>query len=366
MRAAALAVLLASATAKPVKPTDKVLGAKAFDALASTAVPIPTWTLSNGVQFPVMMLNTADLSPELIQRSITKAHDLGITNIDFHLGAEREGVAAAIKTLGRGSLFLTTKLDKPDAAIVTAAEGAALARETLEAEYAALGVDTIDMLLLKDSATCEVMQGQWAVLEEYLAAGKARSLGTYNYCQFSLDCLAETATQMPMVNFLLRHVGMGVDATGIIEYGESLGIKTATYGTLGEPVALDEVLLNTTMRQIADTYGRTVEEVALKWNVQSGYAVTSRITSDYAPDNEPQGSWCTRDCDAALTAMSQAYEWELEDEDMATLNAMSFTAYTQSPTYYSSEGCPASFGVSVYPTTSACSKWMPKYASAWC
>ena len=99
--------------------------------------------------------------------------------------------------------------------------------------------------------------------------------------------------------------------------------------------------------------------------MQSGYAVTSRINSDYAPDNE-QGSWCSNDCMTALTAMSEAYSWELSDAEMETLDAMSFTAVSQSPTYYSSEGCPDSFGVSVYPTASACSKWLPNYASAWC
>ena len=51
------------------------------------------------------------------------------------------------------------------------AEAAELAQQTLDDEFAALGTDHVDILLLKDSATCEVMQAQWKVLESALAAG---------------------------------------------------------------------------------------------------------------------------------------------------------------------------------------------------
>ena len=333
----------------------------------------PKEVVGLAAQYPFQFaVNTADLSAEQVKRSIALAVEKGITAVDFHLGSsdngalEREGVARAVRSIGREKLTLITKLDKPN--MTDPAEAAALAASTLDDEFEALGVASVDVLLLKDSATCSVMQAQWAVLEEALAAGRAHALGVYNYCEFGLKCLLATATTPPAYNFLMRHVGMGPDATGIIAFGAARGIKTVTYGTLGEPTALTELLTSSVVRAIAEAHGRSVEEVALQWNAQAGFAISSRITADYAPDNEPHGtSYCTADCDAALTAMAQLGQWDLTAEEVAQLDALAFNAYPQSPEYYSSTGCPESFGVSDHPTASACSgHGAGSVESSWC
>lgn len=282
---------------------------------AETTIDDSTWTLRGGVSYPKMALNTADLSPELIVRTIKLGVSLGLRNVDFHLGDERKGVAAALKAgVSRDDLFLVTKLDKPPSDMLDPEEAAKLARDTLEDELTQLGTD-VDMLLLKDSTSCPVMLAQWAVLEEYLAAKRVKALGTYNYCEFSLDCLLGNATVPPSINYLMRHVGMGPDATGIIAYGEARGVKMAAYGSLGEPIALPELLTDPTLRSVADKYGRSVESVALRWNVQAGHAVSNRLSADYAPDNLPDGqAYCEASCAPALTAMSEVYDWSLEPE----------------------------------------------------
>ena len=323
-----------------------------------------TWTLPGGVEYPLLAINTADLSVEAVDRAVRLAWSHGLRSVDFHLGDEREGLSRALAAIPRQDLFLTTKLDKPPANMTDPLAAAALARRTLDDELGALGVASVDMLLLKDSATCEVMQAQWAVLEEMLAAGRARALGTYNYCEFSLSCLLANATTPPAVNYLMRHVGMGADATGIIAFGAAHGIRTAAYGTLGEPVALPELLSSPTLGEIADAHGRSVEEVALRWNFQAGFAISSRITADYAPDNAPPHGFCTEDCGAAIAAMAQVDDWALTQAEVAQLDALRLEQYPQSPTYYSSTGCANSFGVSDHPTASACSSSLPR--SSWC
>ena len=131
----------------------------------------------------------------------------------------------------------------------------------------------------------------------------------------------------------------------------------------GSTTALVELLTSKPLKQIAADHGRTVEEVALRWNVQSGFPVTTRVTADYAPNNTPNGtSHCTDDCSAAIGAMAEVDEWSLSADEMATLDDLRFTNYTQSPTYYSSAGCNASFGVSEHPVDSAC----VLAESAWC
>lgn len=155
---------------------------------------------------------------------------------------------------------------------------------------------------------------------------------------------------------------MGRDATGLITFGEARGIRTVAYGTLGEPIALQELLQDPTLKKIAAAHKRSVEEVALKWNLQSGYAISNRPTADYAPDNAPYGQVCTDACRASITAMRDAFDWDLSRQEMAQLDALAFDAYPQSPTYYSSAGCPNSFGVSDHPTQSSCKT----LKAAWC
>ena len=327
-----------------------------------TYVPskLPSWSLGNGVEYPLVALNTASLSVEETARTIGVGLAMGIKNVDFHLGLEREGVALAVTVLGRENLFLVTKLDKPPATMTDPAEAAALAQKVIDDELGALGSD-IDMLLMKDSASCPVMQAQWKVLELAMYAGKTRSLGVYNFCQFSLDCILATARTPPAVNYIMRHVGMGPDATGLIAYNEAHGIKTAAYGTIGEPTALASVLADPTLNAIAAAHGKSPEEVALKWNLQSGYAVSNRLTADYAPSNPKPGSFCTKHCEVGIKGMAEAFTWELTADEMAALDAIVIDDYPQSPTYYSSSGCPASFGVSAHPTESVCPG-----GSAWC
>ena len=336
-------------------------------------------SLAGGVSLPMLSMNTADLSAEQVERAIELGLSLGLRSVDFHLGStepgarEREGVGRVIASRGRDALFLITKLDKPPANMTDPAAAAALARSTLESELAALGGDgTVDMLLLKDSSSCAVMRAQWEVLEEALAAGRTRALGTYNFCAFSLDCLLTANGGLPAVrtppamNFLMRHVGMGPDVNGLIAYGAARGVRTAAYGTLGEPIALPELLASPTLQRVARRHNQTVESVAVRWNVQAGYAISSRLTADFAPSNTPTGARCTADCAAALRAMANVHDWALTDADMAALDALRLDQPPQAPTYYSSAGCPGGFADATvdHPTLSACAN--STSASSWC
>lgn len=327
---------------------------------------VPTWLLPEyGMEYPTVAANTAALSAEQTEAMVLRALSLGITNIDVHLGgSEREGLSAALRRVDREEVFIVTKIDRPPANTTDPAAAAQLVRDTVAREWPLLGVDAVDVLLLKDSASCPVMQSQWAALEGLLAEGKARALGTYNYCQSALKCLLATAETPPAFNYIMRHVGMGPDSTSLIQYGEARGIRTVTYGTLGEPVALPELLTHPVLMDIAARHGRSVEEVALRWNLQAGFAVSNRPSADYAPANAPFGMVCPGpggDCDAGLQGMQEAFTWELTRADMARLDEVRIDQWSQSPTYYGSAGCESSFEAVEHPIASSCrvvgAKW---------
>ena len=69
---------------------------QAIHAVDDAAIP-DTWTLSGGVKFPTLALNTAGLSAGASATAFRKALAAGITHVDFHPGIERDGVAAVLK-----------------------------------------------------------------------------------------------------------------------------------------------------------------------------------------------------------------------------------------------------------------------------
>ena len=152
---------------------------------------------------PKLALNTVGLSAEESERAVRYAVQAGMTHIDFHPGKERDGVAAYMSKGGnRKGLFLNTKIRKapPGTSPEDAAERT---RKQIDEDLQVLGVRSVDMLMLRDSPDCEVIQAQWSVLEDALASGKTRSLGVINFCEKSLTCLLKTAKVKPALNYYM-------------------------------------------------------------------------------------------------------------------------------------------------------------------
>lgn len=173
-------------------------------ALAAPINPIPTWNLENGVMMPLLALNTVGLTADEAERAVAFAVQNGMTHLDFHPGKERDGVAQylAHNEGSRSKLFLNTKIRKAPPG-TSVEEAAARVRTQIAEDLKALNVDQVDMLMLRDSPDCDVMQAQWKVLEDALSAGQTRSLGVINYCERALTCLLETARVEPALNYYM-------------------------------------------------------------------------------------------------------------------------------------------------------------------
>ena len=167
---------------------------------------IPAWQLDNGVAFPLLALNTAGLSLEGSATATRLALEAGITNIDFHPGQERDGVARALASLSptlASQAFLTTKIGSYPG--ISPEDAAKSCRRQIDADLQALGRERVDMLMLRDSPDCAVMQAQWKALESAVKAGKARSIGVVNYCEAALGCVLDVCTIPPALNYFMLH-----------------------------------------------------------------------------------------------------------------------------------------------------------------
>jgi len=288
---------------------------------------------------PTLALNTVALSLDDTARAVSLAISTGISHIDFHPGKERDGVAKVIASgVDPKSMFLTTKINKAPPG-TSPAEAAGMVREQIAEDLAALGVDRVDMLMLRDSPDCKVIQAQWAALEAARAAGQCRAIGVINFCEKALTCVLETAKVKPAVNYYMLHAGMGPDAHGLRSFGEEQGIRTFAYGALGEPAPSEELLSSSILRKLGNKYKRSPVEVALRWVVQTGVAVSVRPTSDYALGRGPLRPGIL--IRAGIKERAAVFKWSMTDGEMAQLDAM--TTPDGNPTLFSSDGCPGNF-----------------------
>ena len=309
-----------------------------YAAMDGSSSSIPEWTLEGGVKMPILALNTVGLSVDETERAVRLAKKEGITHVDFHPGKERDGVAQYIAKEGtRDGLFLNTKIRKAPPG-TSPSDAAERTRSQIEEDFKVLGVDSVDMLMLRDSPDCGVIQAQWAVLEDALAAGKTRSIGVINFCQSALTCVLQTAKVKPALNYYMLHVGMGSDAHGLRTFGESKGIRTFAYGAVGEPGPSQELLTNPLLKQMGDAHGKSPEEIALRWVTQSGAAVSVRPTTQFGLGT----SQCNGPlCEDGIKARANSFTWSLSKKEMKQLNAM--TSPDDNPTLFSSSGCPNAF-----------------------
>ena len=209
-----LSILLSSLSLLPQQVNRRaVLGGTAACWMApsvpasAAAQPVSkAWTLAKGVAMPTLALNTAGLTAAGSDLALREAAAAGIMHVDFHPGIERDGVAKALGSLDRSSLFLTTKIRKPPVGTAPEAAGE-LVQKQLDEDLKVLGVDSVDMLMLRDSPDPAVMQAQWAGMEAVLAAQKTRAVAVINYCEGSLRTILATAKTPPALNYIMQHVG---------------------------------------------------------------------------------------------------------------------------------------------------------------
>lgn len=133
---------------------------------------------------------------------------------------------------------------------------------------------------------------------------------------------------------------MGRDPRGLLSFGESRGIRTFAYGAVGEPGPNPELLGDPLLQTIGKAHDKTPEQVALRWILQSGAAVSVRPTLEFGLGQ----STCAGDSDECyngLVRRASSFSWSLTDKEMKQLDAL--TSPNENPTLFSSAGCPDAF-----------------------
>ncbi len=245
-----------------------------------------TLTLSNGVQIPKLGLGTWMIDDGKAAAAVRATTEIGYRHIDTAqaYGNER-GVGEGVRASGiaRDKLFVTTKLD-------AGIKDYEKAKAAIDGSLKTLGLDHIDLMIIHSPQPWSEFHGEnryfegnveaWRALEEAYGAGKLRSIGVSNFQKVDIDNLIEHASVKPMINQILAHVSN--TPFDLIAYLESQNIVVEAYSPVGHGKILD----NPEFRKMAERYGVSVPQLAIRYVLQLGLvALPKTANPDHMRNN---------------------------------------------------------------------------------
>ncbi|TIC85153.1 aldo/keto reductase [Nocardioides sp. GY 10113] len=219
---------------------------------------MPTVTLVNGVTMPVLGFGVYQVPPEETERVVADALAAGYRHLDTAAAyGNEEGVGRAIAASGvpREELFVTTKLWVQDT-------GERATSAAAESSLRALGLDYLDLYLIHQPYGD--YYGSWRAMEHLQDRGLTRAIGVSN---FHLDRLVDLIVHndvTPAVNQVETHpFYQRYDEHGAMA---ERGVQHESWGPFAE--GRNNLFGDPLLGEIAETHGRTVAQVVLRWLVQ--------------------------------------------------------------------------------------------------
>lgn len=265
--------------------------------MEGATVNIPKVTLRNGVEVPQLgfgLYKIAEGADELVKSAIQLGYR-HLDNAQVYWNEDQVGRGWCATGIAREELFITSKLGNANHEPEAARESFAKTLEDLQTDYVDLFLIhwPVPMLYGGDVGM------PWAVLEEFLAEGRARAIGVSNFEPQHLDKLLQTANVVPMVNQVESHPFFPNLETH--EYNAAHGIVTEAWS----PLARGRAVTDPTLAGIGEKYGKSAAQVAIRWGLQRGDILFPKASSvERQREN------------------LDVFDFELTDEEMAQILAL--------------------------------------------
>ena len=255
----------------------------------------PTIILNNGVEMPRVGLGVWKVPDgDTVIRAVKHAIDVGYRSIDTAKVYENEiGVGKAIEQCGvsRKELFITTKLWNSD-------QGYDNTLRALDASLDRLGIEYLDLYLIHWPVPGKFKQS-WKAIEQAYKDGRIRAIGVSNFLQRNLDDLLEDASVTPAVNQFELHPLL--NQTELRDYCKNLGIVVEAWSPLAQGTLFEHPVL----KKIAETYGKSVAQIILRWHLQHDVIVIPKSTTSHRIEEN-----------------ISVFDFELSTEHMEEINAL--------------------------------------------
>ncbi|MCC7094794.1 MAG: aldo/keto reductase [Ignavibacteriaceae bacterium] len=237
------------------------------------------YTLSNGLEIPKIALGTWFIGDETVAQVVKDAIEIGYRHIDTAqaYGNER-GIGEGLKacSIKREDLFITTKLA---AEVKSYNDAVASIANSLKL----LGLDYIDLMIIhspkpwahyeKENRHFDGNREAWRALEDAYKAGKIRSIGVSNFQIIDIENIVAGCKVKPMVNQILAHISN--TPFELIDYCKQNNILVEAYS----PIAHGELLKNEQVVKMAEKYGVSVPQLAIRYCLDLGLLPLPKTTN---------------------------------------------------------------------------------------
>lgn len=260
----------------------------------------PTVDLPTGA-LPQLGLGTYKLHDETLHRVLAAAHDAGYRHVDTAEGYGNEAaIGDALASYDRDDFWLTSK-------VLPSNLNYESVLDACQASCERLGVDTLDLYLIHWPNPTISLRETLDAMATLQDRGLVRNVGVSNFSAYQLRAARRISPVPIAVNQVEFHP---------YYQQERVRAELADTGTALEaaaPLARAEVFDDPTITEIAERYGRTPVQIALRWAIEHGATVIPRSST---PDH--------------VRANADVLDWSLDDSDVAEIDAIA----TRESVYY--------------------------------
>lgn len=264
-----------------------------------------TFTLNNGLKMPKVGFGTWQTKPgQETYDAVSNALKAGYRFIDTAKAYRNEksvGEALHDSVVSREDIFVQTKLPAESKSY-----DAAMA--DFNSSLAALDLDYVDSYIIHAPWPWAQMgtnhdaenRDVWRAMQDIYKSGRAKSVGVSNFNSADLENLLtwDGLTVKPAVDQIQYYVGHTQET--IVQTAEANQIVVQAYS----PLATGGLLSNASLKALADKYQVSLPQLALRFIIQNGVAPLPKARA------------------MAHVEANAQLDFEIDDQDMATMNAM--------------------------------------------
>ena len=235
---------------------------------------IPSVALNNGVLIPQLGFGLYKVPGEDVANLVPAAVDAGYRHFDTAamygnelalgkaLGAQLED-----GSLSREDFFITSKVWNDQ-------QGYDATLRSFDDSMVALGLDVLDLFLIHwPVAGRGLYLDTYRALETLYREGRVRAIGVSNFQVDHLERVLEERDVVPAVNQVELHPWL--QQRELRAFHAQHGITTEAWSPLARGALLDDPVL----ANVAAKHGRSVAQIALRWQIQKGIVVFPKASS---------------------------------------------------------------------------------------
>jgi len=234
-----------------------------------------TTTLHNGVKMPwlglgVFKVNEGSEVVEAVKTAIKKGYrSIDTAAIYKNEEGVGEGIRKGIKEAGisREDLFITSKVWNADFGYYSTLEA-------YETSLKKLGLQYLDLYLIHWPVEGKYLE-TWRALETLYTENRVKSIGVSNFQIHHLEDIMKDAQIIPMVNQVEFHPKLS--QMELLSYCKLHNIQLEAWS----PLMQGQLLEDPKLKEIAKTHDKSVAQVILRWDIQSGVVTIPKSIKEH-------------------------------------------------------------------------------------